>query len=192
MKLAVIDLDGVVADATARFAKAEEVKQQYLASFINANGEAIRGEATNLYWRTVFNPENVSLDTLIKDAKENLETLRYKHGYELMFLTSRPDTIYAATLTWLFEYNIVFLFNGKQIALVMKPPAAQYVKTITWKALTIQMLVALYGADEALIIDDEPANLAELAKYDTSHMRLYASLAQAIAPSPDESEDHPF
>ncbi len=184
MKLAVIDLDGVIADPAERFKRAEEAKQVFLQE-AEARFETVLHEGTtnkqasDLYWRTVFTPELVNLDTLMPDVNHNLVWL-YQQQYKVIFLTSRPEHMRGATEEWLSGH--VVSTPGVEDILVMKPPAAQYVKTVMWKALTIQMLIALYGAEEALIVDDELANLQELQKYDVSRMRLCRSLAEAIAP----------
>jgi len=193
MKLAVIDLDGVIADPAERFKRAEEAKQAFLndknarLEAIFSDGSAGKQRATEIYWRTVFTPELVSLDTLIEGVHEALNMLYGEYG--VMFLTSRPESMRAATHAWLEAHDISVEHPQFGDFLVMKPPAAQYVKTVVWKALTIQMLVALHGADEALVIDDEKANLAEMQKYDVSRMRLCSSLAEAIAPP---EEGRPF
>ncbi len=197
MKLAIIDLDGVVADPEARFKRAEEAKQAFLQE-AESRFETVLHEGTtnkqaiDLYWRTVFTPELVSLDTPIEGAREAMNKLM-EEGYLLIYLTSRPELMRWTTLAWLGDHDILHHVDGGNIVpikLVMKPPAAQYVKTVVWKALTIQMLVSLYGAEEVLVVDDEAANMAELQKYDVSHMRLCSSLAEAIAPPPEN--DRPF
>ena len=75
MKLAVIDLDGVVANREVAFAHAEEVKQAYLNE-VRLTGNIIRGEETNRYWRAVFDPEWVPTDTLIDGVNEALLDLQ--------------------------------------------------------------------------------------------------------------------
>ncbi len=190
-KLAIIDLDGVVADNTKRFEKAEEAKAAFMkdaeARFevIFTHGDS-RKKATELYWQTAFNPDLVALDTLTEGVNEALLDIQ-EQGYRVIFLTSRPESMRDATEQWLFEQTVY----DSDDELIMKPLAAQYVKTVVWKALTIQMLVPLYGADEVLIVDDEGANLAELQKHDVSNMRLYSSLAEAVKPV-EKTEDNPF
>jgi hypothetical protein len=192
-KIAFIDLDGVVADATKRFERADIAKALYLSG--TDRPEMLSREATNVYWREVFNSENVPLDTLIEGVVEALVTLE-QQDYRLIYLTSRPESMRAATQEWLFQklvWGVYDLPNFVSRGLVMKPAAFQYTKTVIWKAGTIQMFVAMYGADEVLVIDDEPVNLAELMKYDTAHWRMCASLAEAARPTPEVTpNDHPF
>src|SRR5205823_6012368 len=94
-RLAIVDLDGCVANVDARFARAEEAKQAWLNDLQNV----LRSEkqAIDIYWRTVFSPDLVSLDTLIDGAKEGLEAIRHEKGYQLILMTSRPETMREAT-----------------------------------------------------------------------------------------------
>lgn len=194
-RIACIDLDGVVANVDARFAQAEEAKQAFLVQKIAEKSErfqrteigwsmeTVEKQAADLYWRTVFTPELVRLDTLIEGAKAALEELRFTHKYELFFLTSRPESMRGATLRWLLERNILFFLPMGQTALLMKAPAFQYTKTVTWKAGIIQTLAALYEAEEVLVIDDEQANSAEIEKYRAvlPPLTTAKSLAEALA-----------
>lgn len=173
MKLAIIDLDGVIADATARFAKAEEVKQAWL--------DKTTLDVTNVYWRAVFNPEYVPLDTLIDGVVEAISFIeRYpsdQHGYDVIYLTSRPESMREATYNWLFEHEL----SGPK--LVMKAPAFQYTKTTVWKAGMVQTLEALYGATDLLIVDDEQVNINEHLKYFSAVQtrEICKSLSEAVA-----------
>lgn len=176
MKLAIIDLDGVVANAEARFAHAEEIKQSYLYP----DGK----DAINAYWQAVFDPTYVPLDTLIEGVNEALDALR-EQGYHIIYLTSRPESMRGATAIWLLDACIM----DDQTPLVMKPSAFQYTKTIVWKAGMIQHLAAWFDSEDVLIVDDEPANLAEIQWYNGSY-RLCKSLAEAIAPV--QQEDSQF
>lgn len=137
MKLCIIALDGVIADNTARFQKAAEVKQSFIDRLESISGSHVsdlKSQVNSLYWKTAFNPELVALDTLIDGVKEALETLRYERGYELLFVTSRPVAMRDATVQWLYKHNILFYVSNaslSNIALIMKEPAFQYVRTVT-------------------------------------------------------------
>ncbi len=184
MKLCVCDLDGVLADNTARFARAEQERQAFLQEMDidpedadKTPAKLIEKEATNLYWRTVFSPELVPLDTLIEGAIDAMAQLSLK-GYEVVILTSRPESMREATMRWLFDQG---KWNAK--AIIMKAPAFQYVKTVIWKAGMIQTLAALYIADDLIVIDDEQVNIDELHKHgfeDSLKLRCYTSLQEAI------------
>lgn len=190
MKLAIIDLDGVVANVDARFAQAEEIKQTFLEQAgIDRHLVSERENATNVYWRAVFNPEYVPMDTLIDGVKEALYDLeRNDMGgpYEVIFLTSRPESMREATEQWLVEQGIRYQFNENRYRrrdLIMKAPAFQYTKTAVWKAGMVQTLEALYGAPDLLIVEDEDANINEHLKYfSTVQTReICKSLAEVVA-----------
>lgn len=170
MKLAIIDLDGVVANVDARFAHAEEVRQTYLYPDSK--------DAINAYWQAVFDSEYVPTDTLIDGVNEALLDVQHA-GYRLIFLTSRPESMRDATARWLFEHTVYDLDDE----LIMKAPAFQYTKTVVWKAGIVQTLEALYGATDLLIVDDEQANIDEHLKYfNTVQTReICKSLAEAVA-----------
>ena len=203
MKLAIIDLDGVIANAEARFAAAELAKEQWLMErqkgLPYAVDQRVEKSATDVYWRAVFNPANVPLDTLIDGAREALNALRASRP--LIVLTSRPEAMRGATVRWLVDHDILF-FAQHSAALIMKPSAFQYTKTMIWKAGMIQHLATERRAEEVLVIDDEASNRETLAHYARTFPRLVqvASLAQAVAYVRDGKvtaldvleDDHPF
>ncbi len=184
MKLAIIDLDGVVANVDARFAEAEKAKQTFLQdkeARIEAlfSGPGIDKEATNLYWRTVFNPDLVPLDTVIDGANDALLDIQVA-GYKVIFLTSRPEHIRDATTRWLFEHTV---FDAGDV-LIMKHPSFQYVKTAVWKAGLIPSLAWVYTATDLLIVENWPDNLAEIGRYPFPTFVqpcIAKSLAEAVA-----------
>jgi beta-phosphoglucomutase-like phosphatase (HAD superfamily) len=189
-KLCIVDLDGVVADATARFAKAEEAKRNAmpdnLDDALTLTKEQER-EITNLYWRTVFDPEYVPLDILIDGAAEAIEAIG-KQGYTVFILTSRPESMRQATVDWFWSFSpeTVILSNEWNDPLIMKPSAAQYIKTVTWKALTVQMLSRLFHASQVLVVDDEQSSLDEIVRHATippvvPGLMIAHSLAEAVA-----------
>lgn len=185
MKLAIIDLDGVCVDSSARFAKAEEAKQDFLKTHLapaNLDGSRLlEQKATDLYWRTAFRLDLVSLDTLIDGAAEALDCLE-ERGYHIQLLTSRPETMRVATFEWL-SYRAFSLSLLRNERLILKPLSQQYVKTITWKAGTIEVLARVLGADDLLVVDDEHAQQlqADLAGLDCFKVTCVSSLAEAVA-----------
>lgn len=173
-KLAFIDLDGVIADSTARFQQAEEAKRGFLEmqTRFDALPETHAGrEATNLYWKTAFDSSLVSLDTLIENADTHIGSF-VSAGWTIIYLTSRPEQMRAATEAWLAQHDLY----GPQ--LVMKLPTFQFVKTATWKADTVSELAKEAG--DIVAIDDEELNLAAMQRRDGCY-RLYSSLAEAAA-----------
>ncbi len=190
-RIAIIDIDGVVADATTRFAKAEEVKQRYIEELQQELGVTDERGATDTYWQTVFSPEHVPLDTLIDGAIEALDTLQFTHGYHILFLTSRPEAMRDATAEWLYYHKANFYRKvlSDERRLIMKAPAFQYVKTVVWKAGMVQTLAALYGASDVLIVEDEQVNINEHLKYVSSEVQtrqIYTSLKEAVEAMQEE------
>ena len=176
MKLAIIDLDGVVADATARF---EQAKADAEAAFVDQAYE--KREYDNVYWRAVFNPVLVELDTLIDGVNEALLDVQHA-GYKVIFLTSRPESMRDATAFWLFGHSV---YDGDD-ELIMKTGAFQYTKTTVWKAGMVQTLSALYQASRVLVVDDEQSNLDEIVKHAivppvVPGLMIAKSLAEAVA-----------
>lgn len=138
-KICICDLDGVVADSSARFAKAEEAKAAYLAGnemseqddfFGTRVGEHVYQDsdvkrATGVYWKTAFTPDLVQLDTLMDGAVKALAQLTDYAGYTRYFLTSRPETMREATGKWLVKHEVINFWHDK---LIMKPLSQQFVK----------------------------------------------------------------
>jgi hypothetical protein len=184
MKLAIIDLDGVVANADVRFRQAELAKEQWLMErqqgLPYANEPMTEREATDLYWRTAFTPELVPLDTLIEDVNTHLLDIQVEYGYKVVFLTSRPEDMRQATVEWLFEHTV---YDGDD-DLVMKPPAFQYTKTPVWKAGMIQFFISFDQVTDLLIVDDEQTHLNEITRYRMPpgvKREVCKSLSEAIA-----------
>ncbi len=180
-RLAIIDVDGIIANVDARFAKAEEARNAYLRSqqgIPDGFSKSNIAHATDLYWRTVFTPELVSLDTLIDGVNDALLDIQVQ-GYKVVLLTSRPDSMRSATMHWLLDNGLWDRYND----LVMKAPAFQYTKTTVWKAGIVQTLEAFYAATDLLIVDDEQANINEHLKYfsNVQTRELCKSLAEAVA-----------
>lgn len=206
MRVAYIDLDGVTNKNTTRWnnaVEAKEINRKMLTDFLVGelarpeNGAAIQRSLDSLleslFWQSVFTSEMVETDTLIEGANEALLQLR-QEGYRLVFLTSRPEAMRAATRAWLDEYTVYDERNGD--TLIMKPAAYQMTKTATWKAGTIDHEMrsrhSVYERDQVLFIDDDKSNREELLKYlDTSAytINVYASLHDAITQDVIESEE---
>lgn len=177
MRIALIDLDGVVADSSARFAKAEEAKAAYITQHSNPVYQASEREATSVYWQTAFTPELVTLDTLIAGAARAIMLLE-EAGYKIYFLTSRPDPMRDATRKWI-KSQYISCWPDK---LIMKPASQQFVKTVVWKSGVVELLVRLFGVDDLLFIDDEVATQEAIAALDLPcDRKIGGSLQEAVA-----------
>lgn len=192
VKLAIVDIDGVIADASARFARAEAIREAARNDRAIQLGERER-TATDRYWRAALDPAYVYLDTLIEGVLDLIDDLANNHGYRILYLTSRPTIMREATIHW-------FEAHGVQVGslpapgidwLVMKAPAFQYVKTPVWKAGMVHTLLDLFDVapEDAIYIDDETAHHYEVQRH-LPDVKCYASLQAVFAP-PDEEGD-PF
>lgn len=150
--LAVVDLDGIVTNSDARFAKA------------TTNGK--------IDWQVAFNPDLVALDTLIDGCPECLDKLE-ADGYTVIFLTSRPEPMRVATEQWLTLHG---LLDGRR--LIMKPSSKQYTKTKVWKAEAVQELIEEMKPESVIFIDDEQANIDSVTEL-LPEVRCFLTLAEA-------------
>ncbi len=186
-KLALIDLDGVVIDATARFRRSEQAKEDFLNNRsyddrINAlfSGADPEKQAVEVYWRVALDPAACTLDTLVPGAQEAIVNLR-REGFRIVYLTSRPTAMEDATLLQLLNAGL----HDDQTLLVMKSSAFQYVKTIVWKAGMADTLVRTLNAEVLLVVDDEQPHLDHIRRVVEKRcpVRLYKSLAAVVDPA---------
>lgn len=153
--LAFIDLDGVVCDNSARFARA------------TANGK--------INWGLTFHPPLLKLDTLIANADQSIFTLE-QEGWKISYLSSRPDRLCEASETWLGQYGL----GGRE--LILRPAQKGGIRTPQWKATVVHARGA--QAEHAIFVDDEGEN-REAARQmwgehvGTNRLRLFESLALA-------------
>lgn len=151
-KRAIIDLDGVVANSEARFER------------------ATAGDKIN--WQVAFEPAAVQMDTLIERAYERIFNLGEVQGYEIIYLTSRPMSMYAATWEWLRQHDLA----GPK--LICKPDVKKYTKTVAWKAEEVSELAEGYGT--VIFVDDEPNNLQAVQELGLSNVACFTSLAEVF------------
>jgi uncharacterized HAD superfamily protein len=153
--IAFVDIDGVIANNDARFEQA-----------------TINGKVD---WSVAFDPALIPLDTLIDGVVEQLQYLQ--KSFTILLFSSRPEALREATTAWLTEHDV------PHTHLVLKPPAAQYVKTAVWKALTLDTLAMVFNVTSAIFVDDEAANINEVSKYidDRYGLKTYSDLASAAA-----------
>lgn len=170
--VAFIDLDGVIANLDERLAVALDTYMKSVPDELPHLRTKKYAESSDVYWQTVYRPDLVEMDTLIDGVADALE--QAKQSFEIILLTSRPESMREATERWLQQHDIT-----AHSRLIMKSPAAQYVKSSVWKALTLDTIAVFLSASEVVFVDDEPANISEAVKHkDESqfHLRTYASL----------------
>lgn len=136
MKVAIIDLDGVTVDSTARFSRAKR-------------------EDGSIDWSIAFTPGLVRLDILIDGADQAIRRLD-DMGWSVIFLTSRPESMEVATKQWLAQHELGCY------ELICKPKSKQFTKTTAWKAEEVKRIAEQARAFDAsaivMFIDDELEN----------------------------------
>lgn len=129
-KLAFIDLDGTVCNSTKRFDQALQ------------NGK--------INWEIAFTASLLALDELIGQAEERITELA-DDGWEIIYLSSRPEKLRRATRAWLKVHGL----DGHE--LILKPAKFRMVSTPKWKAEIICKRAS--DAQEVLFVDDEAENM---------------------------------
>ncbi len=174
-KLAILDIDGVIADASLRFQAAK-----MRADDLYPGDSLADYDYRNAYWRCALSDEYVHLDIPVSGANDLLNRLG-DDGYHLIFLTSRPLSMSDATYQW-FGFHVHLENMTFNTDIVFKAPGFQYVKTPVWKVGMAQTLMAMYEAEaeDTIFVDDE---------HTVEGLKCYKSLAAVFAP---ESSDDPF
>jgi hypothetical protein len=185
--LCCMDLDGVVVNRDAHLALARGV---YIAR-CKEEGKEPEPQTYNhgFDWDTFQDSAHVPLDTLIEGAYEAIHALR-NQGWRLVYLTSRPESMRWATLTWLSNQGIACQpVDGalRWIDVYMKDEEARYDKTPQWKAQQVMRLVEMYQASEILIVDDQISNLEAIVQVLTVPFRVHTSLNDAVNASQDQA-----
>ena len=137
--LAIVDLDGVVADSSKRFLRARS------GSFSNP-----------IDWKIAFDPTLLDMDTQIPGALASLVAMNTL-GWRVIYLSSRPVTMLTATLKWLDTYGFIMPDNKTGIRL-----REEGVKTRGWKAGVIDEIVQTLNPVNLLVIDDDVENRTEI------------------------------
>jgi hypothetical protein len=181
MRLAIMSIDrNTLVDASKRFQLAEKEANAH------HNEQLDPAAWSDLYWRTAFRPDLVQHDALVPDALEQVGELK-EQEYTVLLLASRPESMRAATETWLGEHGVPYDF------LVLKHPAFQYTKSLTWQAGTVHELALMFRASEVLYFDADVANRVEVGRYSGPYvLRVYDRLAASPEEQEDADLDEPF
>jgi hypothetical protein len=176
--LAVIDIDGVIANPDARLAHALSVYMSSIPDELPQLRTKKCAETSDVYWQTAFRPDLCALDTPVEGALQALSKIIYGMNITSLLLTSRPESMRQATEEWLKFHGFI-----GHVHLVMKPPAAtngrSSIVTAIWKAAFIDTWAMLYEAGTVLFVDDSPACRDEVMKHlDVKRftVKVYASL----------------
>lgn len=134
-KTAFIDLDGTVCNSEKRFEQARQKGQ--------------------IDWNVAFHPALLALDELIGGSEAALEQFE-QAGWQIIFLSSRPESLRRATKAWLKNHHLLHGPQGER-RLILKPSARRFTSTPKWKA----EIVCAAGQNQAavLVVDDDSANL---------------------------------
>jgi hypothetical protein len=162
--LAIIDIDGVIANPDARLAHALSVYMSSVPDELPQLRTKKSAETSDVYWQTAFRTDLVALDAPVEGAREALAGLSQGGQIIPLLLTSRPEAMRESTQNWLLEHGF-----GGYAHLVMKPPAAtngrSSIVTAIWKASIIDTLAMLYEASRVWVVDDSSAILDEVMKH---------------------------
>ena len=179
-KIAFIDLDGALIDASVRFKRAEDLRR--------AHPTAGSKESWNYYWEEALNPAFFHLDTEIAGAKEHLAALA-REGYALLYISSRQEHLRQATALWLHGHGF-----PPPTLLLLKVRSFVYQKSPNWYAWMAETLAQSFGCTEMLVVSDKQANLAAIrsafVEGGYEPVRYYTSLA-GIFEIPAHGADDP-
>jgi hypothetical protein len=171
MKLALIELDVVLCDNSARMAEAE------------ASGFPSKGEGADRYWEIAEQVEKVAADLPVEGVVEAVEELE-REGWTVVFMSSRLSSrLWAVTVSWL-EWHGLLDYSRRDV--VLKPGALRMMKTTTWKGSMARSFVkgCWREGDELLLVDGRPENLEAMVKevsYSRARIVTATSLQEALA-----------
>ncbi len=134
-KTAFIDLDGTVCNSEKRFEQA--------------------WQKGRLDWKIAFHPPLLELDELIAGTEAVLEGFE-REGWQIVFLSSRPESLRRATKEWLKRHQLLHGQSGER-RLILKPSNHRLTNTPKWKADIV--CAAGLNLSEVLVVDDAGENL---------------------------------
>lgn len=138
-KTAFIDLDGTVCNVEKRFAHA--------------------WQQGRIDWSIAFHPPLLELDELIAGSEAALEKFE-QDGWEIIFLSSRPETLRRATRDWLRRHDLLHGQTGEERRIILKPSQHRWTNTPRWKAEIV--CATGLNRDEVVVVDDAGENLVAI------------------------------
>ncbi len=187
--LAIIDLDTnrergqaenlMIADNSERSRIAREYANRFSQS-----------EQTSAFFAKMFDPDLVQHD-IIEDEAHTLISEIEARGALIVYLTSRPHTMQAATEHWLTDHDISRRCYFKNYGTGELGPDGKtdvgdrYMKTAAWKAREVSRIISLVETELGeklawvLFADDEEANRAAVAELGDPRILLRCSLEDA-------------
>lgn len=157
--IAIVDIDGVIADSTERF-----------------NRATVDGK---INWDQALNGRYVHLDDIIPGALEAMIELDSRCS-KIYLLTSRPWHMDDSTIAWLDAFGIQYQY------LISKPEEKKYTKTVIWKGQEVVKIAQNNPGEDLIIVDDEQGNLMEIEAHMLragmhDRCEVHASLEDALA-----------
>lgn len=150
MKIAIIDIDGVICDSSKRF--------------------EVATEGGKINYDRALSSELIHLDKLKPHAVTHLQLIR-RHYSKVILLTSRYDHMRDASLAWLSEHGITATLYDR--AIFKAWATERYTKTKLWKAgQAVKILqeetqgtlwqIAHSEGISLLLVEDEESNRSEI------------------------------
>lgn len=136
--LLVVDIDGTLADPTARFKKA-------------GNEPNVKDPVAYQKWLDVLQaPGTLIDDPVIKPVAELVRTLEQTGINTVVYLTGRSDIYRTETTRWLEK-------NRLPSGPIIMRRADEYNKAGEYKRSAMRVLATLHEGDDILVIDDDPS-----------------------------------
>lgn len=143
-----IDIDGTIADASARL------------PFIMGPGKKD--------WDSFHHPELVAADPPIEEAHEALRVITTDELYTPIFLTGRPLRLYDITANWMMRnFSIETTFKPQhhtKVPLLMRGDK-DYSSSLEYKRRWITEVFESYPVDDFMFIDDDLRNKEMYLKF---------------------------
>lgn len=147
-------------------------------------------QQTSAFFAKMFDPELVKLDMTEEEANTFIERIETR-GAIVVYLTSRPHTMQAATEQWLAEHGIKRRCFFKNYGTGEPGPDGKldtgdrYIKTAAWKAREVGRIISQVESELGeklswvLFVDDEEANRQAVAELGDPRILLRCSLEDA-------------
>ncbi len=184
-KLVLIEIDKTVADISKREQRARSHTEARVREMgARAGDERGHSEYMNILYsqEALYNPDLVSLDTLIQGVTDSLAQLQ-QAGYCIAIRTCRPHWMESATTTWLKRYAIAYhQLQCKNFA----DRTERYTRNALWKAKAVE--IAAPDHDQVLYVDADKRSIKAVEQIGHANVFTATSLAglqlpQAAAPT---------
>jgi uncharacterized HAD superfamily protein len=155
VKVALVDIDGPVADNSARENFARIVVQsamKQVASFLDEKESEDLRKKIFYHEAAFYRPDKVLEDKLVHGAQVDLFKL-HEAGYEIRYLTSRPDHLFTVTGAWLKKQQLPVAE-----VLCKHMGAFRFIRSDLWKEGVVEILIRSLNISHLIFVDDEEKN----------------------------------